>query len=433
MTDQPILVIAYDRLGPIHAGPAIRTLALAGELADVAPVEVLFEGEPPQVSDDRISFVRRESISPSPHFFSRYRLALAPPLVALTLPEILETDLPLVVDLFDPIVWENLELYRHKPPAERDFQHERHLAALIAALLRGDYFLVAGNRQQDLVLGALMALNRTNPSTWLAEQGPEQLVALVPFGLPAEPPPSADDLPIPDILPSDGPLVVWGGGMWDWLRPEIVVRAWPEVLASYPTARLAFPGTEHPNPHVPDMASVRRVRKLAEDLGIHETVVYGRWLPRDEYLGLLARADLGVSAHAPGLEARYAVRTRILDSVWMGVPMVVSGGDEYSDLIAQRELGLVVEAPDPSAFAKAMVHVLRNGRGAYAAAFSRARAELTWRRLARPLTLWASAPRSTHGPGAEFFRQTLGRLSPRERPSDLRSLLARLVARLRRT
>lgn len=431
MPDRPFLIIAYDRLGPMHAGPALRSLALAEELAHTGPVDVIYEGEEPTDAHERISFLERDAGEPPSDFFSRYRAALVPPMVALVMPEVLESDIPLAVDLFDPVIWENLELYRERPVQERNFQHERHLAALLAVLFRGDYFLVAGERQRDLFLGALMALNRTNPSTWKSGDGPDQLVGLVPFGLPNDPPPSADELPLPDMYKCEGPLCVWGGGMWDWLKPETVVRAWPKVLEKFPEAHLAFPGTEHPNPHVPEMASVGKAKRIAEDLGIAKTLIFGRWLPRQEYLGLLAHAELGVSAHGPGLEARYAVRTRFLDAIWMGLPMVVSGGDEYSEYIAANGLGYVEGKSGHEAFAKGMLEVLDNGRGAYAANFSHARNELKWERQARPLTEWASAPRATHGPGAEFFTQTVGKASPRSRPADLASLINRVLGKLR--
>ncbi len=435
MGDQSFLVIAYDRLGPKHAGPAVRTLALAGELSRIGRVEVVFEGEAPKIESENIRFIHQAPDSPiesDSGYFERFTAALVPPLVALTLPQILESDIPVIVDLFDPVIWENLEMFRGASQAERDFQHERHLAALLAGLMRGDYFLVAGKRQQDLFLGALMALNRMNPSTWQPDAGPDQLIGLVPFGLPDDDPPSRDEMPLPEEFKTDGPLVVWSGGMWDWLNPELVVQAWPEVLRRYPNARLAFPGTRHPNPHVPPPESVGRVKKLAKELGVEKSLIFGSWLPRDEYLGLLAHAGCCVSSHSPGLEARYAVRTRFLDAIWMGLPLVVSGGDEYSGLIAENDIGVVVEPSDPSAFAMGIIQVLEPGRDKYAESFENVRMELKWSRMARPLIEWASDPKSTHGAGSEFFQDTMGAVSPKGRPGDFGSLMRRIMSKLKR-
>jgi glycosyltransferase involved in cell wall biosynthesis len=259
------------------------------------------------------------------------------------------------------------------------------------------------------------------------------MVGLVPFGIPNEQPSSMEHAPLPEGLDPKEPLVVWGGGMWDWLEPEIVVSAWPEVLKRYPSARLVFPGTEHPNPHVPVMAAVGRVRKKAKELGVLESLYFGRWLPRGEYLNLLASASCGVSAHSPGLEAHYAARTRYLDAIWIGLPMVVSEGDEYAEYVASHKLGVVVRESNPTDFANGIIRVLVDGKASLAENFTRARQRLSWRRMAAPLVEWAREPRLTHGPGSEFFQAVAGRATPRGRPADIYSLIRRIISRVKRT
>lgn len=430
----PFLVIAYDRLGKYHAGPALRTLALATELSKICPVDVIYESEIPD-SHGQVNFINRDSIDVSSGFFQKYRAALVPPLVAMTFPEIIESDIPIAVDLFDPVIWENLYLYKNSPIGEQRFQHERHLAALMAGIFRGDYFLVAGERQQDLFMGMLMALNRVNPSTWNDGKTAGDFIGLVPFGLPDFPPPSTDQLTLPEAYNLDGKLVVWGGGMWDWLAPEIVINAWPDVLDKYPDAKLAFPGTKHPNPHVPEMESVGRIKKIASELGIPDSLIFSNWLSRDDYLGLLAGSDCVVSAHKAGLESRYAVRTRFLDAIWMGLPLVVSGGDEYSSYINKYSIGRVVdpdtESPE-NGFAKAILEVLIPGKSSFSEGFENARRDLTWSKMAQPLIKWAESPGITHGTGVEFFDATIGKASPRERPRDLGSLMHRVISKLKK-
>jgi hypothetical protein len=254
----------------------------------------------------------------------------------------------------------------------------------------------------------------------------------VPFGVPDETPPSKDRVKPPAGYECDGPLVVWGGGMWDWLRPDLVVEAWPEVLKSHPNAILAFPGTEHPNPHVPEMSAVKRVRKLAKELGVLESLRFGGWLDRDDYLALLVHATCGVSAHAPGLEARYAARTRFLDAIWVGLPMVVTAGDEYAEYIADHDLGEVVGDYSPVSFARALRRTIESGASNLQDRIATVRRSLSWKKMAQPLLKWAQEPVSSHGPGAQFFQSAIGEPSPQGRPSDLVSLLKRLKDRLSR-
>ena len=59
----------------------------------------------------------------------------------------------------------------------------------------------------------------------------------------------------------------------------------------------------------------------------------------------MIRCSLGVSAHHAQLEARYAFRTRVLDYLWAGLPIVLTEGDATADLVQSERLGVVV-APD---------------------------------------------------------------------------------------
>ena len=431
MTDNSFLVVAYDVLGDVQAGPAIRTIALANELAKIGHVTVLYNGEIPDNACKEITFTPLDDLERSSDFFTKFTAALAPPLVAMNLPELLDSDIPICIDLFDPVVWENLDLYSLEPVPEQEFQHERHLAALIAALLRGDYFLVAGKRQQDLFLGALMSLNRINPAIFKPGNVIEDIIGYVPFGIP-EKTIEPDINLVPEEFRGDSPMIVWGGGLWDWLCPEIIVNAMPSVLKKFPDARLIFPGTIHPNPHLPVPEKLHVVSKLAAELNIEKSMFYGKWLPENEYYNLLAVASCGVSAHKPGLESRYAVRTRFMGFIQMGLPMVVSGGDEYSSIVSLGGLGNVVATPAPSDFASAIIDVLEKGRETYTSSFGAVRNSLTWAKTSEPLIKWMHSPTLTHGKGASFFSETLGGTSPRNRPTDLGSLMGRVMKKLKK-
>jgi len=68
--------------------------------------------------------------------------------------------------------------------------------------------------------------------------------------------------------------VLWGGGIWNWLDPITLVKAWQKVIASYPNARLVFLGTRHPNPKVPQHEIVEKVINEAEQIGEKEQSIF---------------------------------------------------------------------------------------------------------------------------------------------------------------
>ncbi|HEX9745371.1 MAG TPA: hypothetical protein VGB30_08080 [bacterium] len=427
-----ILVISYDILGEKIAGPAIRALAIAGELTNEFNVSVLYEGDF-QSEKDGIRFINRDSVEINAGYFNNFDFILAPPLFTLNFPDLLEFENALMVDLFDPVIWENLVLYRRQSANMQSFEHERHLAALIAALMRGDYFIAAGRKQVDLFTGAMMILNRINPETWLEESSVEQMIGYVPFGIPGDPPPSRENSELPveyaDIM--EKKIILWGGGMWDWLDPEIVVRSMPSVLEKVPDAVLVFPGTDHPNPHIPAMENVDKIKMLAAKSGLEKHIIFGNWMKLKRYRELAVNSSVCVSAHRYGLESTYAVRTRIIECIWLGIPQVVSGGDEYSDLLKKYEIGETVCSRDPANYAEAIITTIEKPVESFKPGFEKARFDLSWKSSVEPLREYLKNPRLTHGTGADFFTDVMGKASPRGKPRDLASIFHRVKSRLK--
>jgi len=135
-----------------------------------------------------------------------------------------------------------------------------------------------------------------------------------------------------------------------------------------------------------------RARELARAGGLDgERVHFNEgWVPYAERGAWLAEADLGVSAHLDHLEARFSFRTRILDYLWAGLPVVTSSGDALGDLVAAHGLGRAVEPGDVDGFAASCAALL-DDRGEYEAARARIaelRPGLVWTQAARPLVEW---------------------------------------------
>ena len=143
-----------------------------------------------------------------------------------------------------------------------------------------------------------------------------------------------------------------------------------------------------------------RAVALARELGLEEAgAVHFRpgWTPYRELGSLLLECDVGVCAHHPTLETRFAFRTRILDFVWAGVPVLYAEGDEWSERVREGGLGEVVPPDDPEAFAAGARRIAERAPGAYAGALAAEAARNTWRDVSAPLARMidsvAGAPR----------------------------------------
>jgi len=394
------LVVAGDRVGPRMAGPSIRSFEMARALAERGlAVTLAAPGAPERAApfpilgyDARGEALRAAAAGADAIVVQGLTLAQFPFLAAAAA--------PLVVDLYDPFVLENLHARLGETASGRVRSHATDLGALVAQLRRGDFFLCASKVQRDFWLGALTALGRVNPAVYDADASLRELIDVVPFGLP-EAPPAAPERPVlRGVMPGIGAgdrIVLWGGGIWDWFDPLTLIRAVGEVDAERGDVRLVFMGTQTPSMYAPKQAMAARAEALARSLGLLGRAVFFNdgWVPYDARGGYLLEADLGASTHLDHAETRYAFRTRLLDCIWAGLPMLVTEGDVLADLVAEKGLGRTVPPEDVAATAAALRALLAEpgGRGTYAARFAAVRGALTWRAATEPLARFAAAPR----------------------------------------
>ena len=306
----------------------------------------------------------------------------------------------LVADVYDPFHLENLEQTRGRPDDERHATVAHLTGVLNDQLRRGDYFLAASARQRDFWLGSLAALGRVNPATYDRDETLASLVGVVPFGLPAEPPrPSGRPVlrGVVDGIGADDHVVLWAGGVYNWFDPLTLVRAFDRLRHRLPTARLYFLGLQHPNPAVPRMRTATELRALAGRLGLTGTHVFFNegWVDYDTRADYLLEADVGVSTHLDHVETAYSFRTRLLDYLWAGLPIVATGGDSFADLIRSEGLGAAVPAGDAGALEDALHRLLADDdhNRACRAASARVAPRFAWRRALEPLLAFCADPR----------------------------------------
>lgn len=426
MSEPRLLVICPDVVGPRRAGLGIRFRELARTQAAQARVTLL---APPPLDDGPPGVL----LAPLTAETVREH-ALQADCILLTgealwqYPFLAETDAALVVDLlYATHLFENLA----QGSAEPLLAHGRRV---VLQLLRcGDLFLCGNERQRLFWLGMLAALGRLSAATLADDPQAERLVAVVPFGIPAEPPRQQHPA-LRGVIPGIGcadRIALWAGGLWDWLDPLTPIRAVAALVDDEPSLRLVFLGTTHPNPHLPAMTMPSRARALAEELGLLNRHVFFNdgWVLYERRADYLLEADVGLSAHAAHLETTFALRTRLFDYIWAALPMVVTGGDALSDALASDGLARSVPPGDATAFSEALRAALREAwpLATRQAAFAYWQRRYTWERVAAPLSAFVRAPRRAAdrhcGPAA-------GPLVPVEELRAVEDELARLRGHL---
>ena len=385
-----VVIATSDTFGSRMAGPAIRCLNMAIALSSEHDVRLVSLAPTCELADGRFTVLRTDLAGLAREGADCDVLVVQGDLLDRC-PSLRSTPAVMVCDLYDPFHLEQLEQARDLPePVRRDVVR-RASVTLNEQLLRGDFFLCASDKQRDFWLGALGTLGRINPVTYDADETLRRLIDVVPFGTEAQPPVHRRAVAkgvLPGI-PADAELLLWGGGVYNWFDPLTLVEAVHALRDRRPALRLLFLGMRHPNAEVPQMRMAAALRRRCEELRMTGTVVHfnEEWVPYDERQNWLLESDVGVSTHLDHVETAFSYRTRILDYLWAGLPVVTTAGDTLADLVESRGLGLTVPASDVTALAEALDRLLGDPRfrDTCRAAVRELQPDLVWEQALAPL------------------------------------------------
>lgn len=392
-----VLVITGDPIGPRMAGPAIRAWNMAELLAvenDVAlmtttylePVAAPFALHRVRPGEDG-EFAALERWA-DVIVFQGHAMAQFDALRS--------TEKIVVADIYDPMHLEMLEQGRELGAATWELRVSTARDVLNEQLAHADFFLCASERQRLFYLGQLMTLGRIGPSTYENDPHLEGLIALAPFGLSRVHPAHDRDVVkgVRAGIEADDKLLIWGGGLYNWFDPLTLISAVARLSERHENVRLLFLGTRHPG--VEEMGIVRESFERARDLGVLDNIVFfnDSWVEYADRQNYLREADAGVSTHMSHIETTFAFRTRILDYLWASLPMVVTEGDSFAELVERERLGVVVPAQDVEALELALERVLFDSEFADAvrANVARVRERFYWDTVLKPLVEFVREP-----------------------------------------
>jgi glycosyltransferase involved in cell wall biosynthesis len=391
-----VLVVSLDTIAERMAGPAIRAWEISCALAVEHDVRLVTFGL--CTREGQGFSARQVQVAEFRHEVEVSDVVIVQGFVFSTFPWLQTCEQILVVDLYDPFQLETLEVDRYKPAPDRHRALALALGELSQQLRRGDFFMCASPRQRDLWIGHLAAAGRINPDTYDVDPGLDSLISIVPFGTSAQPAAQARHAikGATSGIGVDDKVVLWGGGVYNWFDPLTLVRAIDVVRTSVPEVRLYFLGMKHPNPDVPEMAIAARCRGLADQLGLTGKHVFFNedWVPYEQRADYLLDADVGVSCHFQHVETEFSFRTRILDYLWAGLPIVSTQGDSFATLVTSERLGTAVPAEDVDALAAALSEVLTSdsAQERYRENVRRVAQDFQWPLVLEPLLAFCRRP-----------------------------------------
>ncbi|MGO9490142.1 MAG: glycosyltransferase [Solirubrobacteraceae bacterium] len=423
-----VLFVCAEPVDERPLGVAIRTLELARVLSRHAEVTVAgvapsreTPGGPPVVSYKRFGSPRRSGLA---RLIAEADAIVAQPPWPQLAQRMRNSPARLIYDLYDPEPLEVIERLRESRRSTRRLATTLTIDRVMQGMADADHLICASEKQRDLWLGAMLAERLITPAAYDRDDSLRSRLDTVPFGLPAEPAlargPGARGR-FPRIAPEDE-LILWNGGIWAWLDAPSAIRAMALLRERRPRARLVFMGAST----LPAAARAeRQARELAGSLGLLDEHVFfnDAWVPYERRADWLMEADCVLSAQSDHLETRFAFRTRLLDAIWAGLPIVCTAGDDLAQQVERERLGATVPAGSPEAIAGALELVLDQGRAAFSARLAALAPRYAWPVVAAPLVRWATEP---YPPARE--RRPPGRPGQRLRNVAFRSALRGLQA-----
>jgi glycosyltransferase involved in cell wall biosynthesis len=354
-----IVISTPDVVGERMAGPGIRAWHFAEELAKHFQTTLIANLEGDATARSSFAVANRGSVE------ARAAMRSASVLIGQPARRFhrFRREQRIIYDLFDPILLELRETYGRHPSLRQRIHLGAERWRLRRALEEGDLLICATARQRELYDGAA-----------------DRMIE-VPFGIDPEEVLSGAPAPSPAI-----PVIVWGGGTWEWLDPATAVDAVVQLNREGVACHLLFLGRWRPNRQMIDRRREDRFDQLLE-AGKPFVSSNENWVPYRERLSWLRRSRIAVMLHRPTAEAVYSIRTRLFDAIAAGVPVITTEEGYAAELVRRERLGLVVPPLDRSAVVAAIRRLLQDDVF-YAECVSnleRVRPRFAWDAVTRPL------------------------------------------------
>src|SRR4051794_8463253 len=214
-----VVLISAEPLAARMPGPAIRCYELGRALAGHADVTLASPLGPEPVAGLDLPVVT-------------FHRAQAPPLdgadVVISQPPwphvaaaIRRSGARFVADLYDPEPFELLETLASRSGAVRRVAGTLTLDRITAAVHLADHVICASERQRDLWLGLLLGERLIGPAAYDRDPTLRSRLDVVPFGVPT----AAAERTGPGPRRPGEELVLWNGGIWNWLDAPTAIRA----------------------------------------------------------------------------------------------------------------------------------------------------------------------------------------------------------------
>lgn len=252
---------------------------------------------------------------------------------------------------------------------------------------RADRLSTVSGRQRLATVGELAAVGRLS-----LETAEEELVHAIPFSIEDAPPRLPGPVVRGRLVGEEEFVLLWSGSYNVWTDAETLFAGVDVAMRENPKIHFVSTGGSVPGY---DDETYRRFVGLVASSPRRERFHLLGWVQRERATTLLYEADLGVVIERRFHEGELGTKTRIVEWMAAGLPVLASDVSELPSHVAEAGCGFVVPPGDARALSRILLELARD-RGRLERTSKAARTflaeELAFSNACAPLLDWVQRP-----------------------------------------
>ena len=252
---------------------------------------------------------------------------------------------PLWIDLYGDRVTEN-QIAAHTRGSNRGLEISLEYLKLISQ--QADKYSTCSTPQKFALVGQLGMASRLNRHT----MGYEFVHAILP-GAPSKHEEISPEMVVRGrTVPQDAFIVLWAGGYNVWTDVDTLFQALDQAMGKDPRIHYVSAGA---GVKLTNNNSYERFLEMIATSQYRDRFHLLGWQPSTVVPGLYQQANVGVNLDAFHYETLLGTRTRLVEMMHYGLPVITTLGCELSYIIENQGLGLTFPIGDANTFSN---HIL---------------------------------------------------------------------------
>lgn len=194
------------------------------------------------------------------------------------------------------------------------------------------------------------------------------------------------------MVPEDAFVVLWSGGYNVWTDVDTLFKALDEAMEEDPRIHYVSAGA---GVRMAENTSYERFQEMIGNSSHRDRFHMLGWQPSSVIPGLYRQADVGVNLDAFHYETLLGTRTRLVEMMHYGLPVLTTLGCELSHIVQDQGLGLTFKIGDAATFSSRILAMAADRslqQRLAKQAFEYTNEHLSFKRTTEPFLEWAKEP-----------------------------------------